>query len=122
MNDPLANDFCSVCHNNFNIPCQANCSHWFCGAFLSLSLSLSLFYFLIILCISRFLAFHSRKITLLETDISRFFVFLYFSPMPNTTELRNLSVIYLQFASDIKMIYLFIYWIFQINKAHPIWL
>ncbi|XP_020236614.1 E3 ubiquitin-protein ligase RNF170 isoform X1 [Cajanus cajan] len=28
---PPANDLCSVCHANFHIPCQANCSHWFCG-------------------------------------------------------------------------------------------
>ncbi|RDX97785.1 E3 ubiquitin-protein ligase RNF170 [Mucuna pruriens] len=28
---PPANDLCSVCHGNFDIPCQANCSHWFCG-------------------------------------------------------------------------------------------
>ncbi|KAJ8436940.1 hypothetical protein Cgig2_017365 [Carnegiea gigantea] len=32
---PPANDCCSICHGNFNIPCQANCSHWFCGFFLS---------------------------------------------------------------------------------------
>ncbi|KAG2691296.1 hypothetical protein I3843_08G003300 [Carya illinoinensis] len=31
MDAPPANDFCSVCHSNFKIPCQANCSHWFCG-------------------------------------------------------------------------------------------
>ncbi|KAB1204749.1 hypothetical protein CJ030_MR8G027404 [Morella rubra] len=31
MDGPLANDCCSVCHGSFNIPCQANCSHWFCG-------------------------------------------------------------------------------------------
>lgn len=28
---PPANDCCSICHGNFHIPCQANCSHWFCG-------------------------------------------------------------------------------------------
>ncbi|KAK7322368.1 hypothetical protein VNO77_25747 [Canavalia gladiata] len=28
---PPTNDLCSVCHSNFHIPCQANCSHWFCG-------------------------------------------------------------------------------------------
>ncbi|GMH31334.1 hypothetical protein Nepgr_033177 [Nepenthes gracilis] len=28
---PPENDFCSICHSNFNIPCQANCSHWYCG-------------------------------------------------------------------------------------------
>ncbi|KMT20169.1 hypothetical protein BVRB_1g001790 [Beta vulgaris subsp. vulgaris] len=28
---PPINDCCSICHGNFNIPCQANCSHWFCG-------------------------------------------------------------------------------------------
>lgn len=28
---PPTNDLCSVCHGNFQIPCQANCSHWFCG-------------------------------------------------------------------------------------------
>ncbi|KAK9095899.1 hypothetical protein Sjap_021396 [Stephania japonica] len=28
---PPANDYCSVCHEQFNQPCQANCSHWFCG-------------------------------------------------------------------------------------------
>ncbi|XP_074279573.1 uncharacterized protein LOC141604911 [Silene latifolia] len=28
---PPLNDCCSICHGNFNVPCQANCSHWFCG-------------------------------------------------------------------------------------------
>ncbi|MED6205101.1 hypothetical protein PIB30_015012 [Stylosanthes scabra] len=28
---PPANDMCSVCHGNFNTPCQSNCSHWFCA-------------------------------------------------------------------------------------------
>ncbi|XP_057453908.1 uncharacterized protein LOC130745591 [Lotus japonicus] len=28
---PPLNDLCSVCHGNFHIPCQANCSHWFCA-------------------------------------------------------------------------------------------
>ncbi|KAK9743267.1 hypothetical protein RND81_03G227600 [Saponaria officinalis] len=28
---PPLNDRCSICHANFNVPCQANCSHWFCG-------------------------------------------------------------------------------------------
>ncbi|XAR57543.1 Ubiquitin--protein ligase [Bertholletia excelsa] len=31
MEGPPANDCCSICHGNFHIPCQANCSHWFCG-------------------------------------------------------------------------------------------
>ncbi|KAI3918397.1 hypothetical protein MKX01_041717 [Papaver californicum] len=31
MEGPPENDVCSVCHDNFNLPCQANCSHWFCG-------------------------------------------------------------------------------------------
>ncbi|XP_047341287.1 E3 ubiquitin-protein ligase RNF170 [Impatiens glandulifera] len=31
MDGPPTNDFCSICHNNFTTPCQANCSHWFCG-------------------------------------------------------------------------------------------
>ncbi|KAL2467496.1 RING/U-box protein with domain of unknown function [Forsythia ovata] len=31
MDEPPENDFCSICHANFHIPCQANCSHWFCG-------------------------------------------------------------------------------------------
>ncbi|XP_043711949.1 E3 ubiquitin-protein ligase RNF170-like isoform X2 [Telopea speciosissima] len=31
MDGPPENDCCSICHDNFNIPCQANCSHWFCG-------------------------------------------------------------------------------------------
>uniref|UniRef100_A0A2P2JNP1 Uncharacterized protein MANES_18G106700 n=1 Tax=Rhizophora mucronata TaxID=61149 RepID=A0A2P2JNP1_RHIMU len=31
MDGPPANDCCSVCRGNFNVPCQANCSHWFCG-------------------------------------------------------------------------------------------
>jgi hypothetical protein len=28
---PPEDDVCSVCHDRFRIPCQANCSHWFCG-------------------------------------------------------------------------------------------
>ncbi|CAN1271572.1 E3 ubiquitin-protein ligase RNF170 [Linum perenne] len=28
---PPANDCCSICHGHFKVPCQANCSHWFCG-------------------------------------------------------------------------------------------
>ncbi|KAH7524965.1 hypothetical protein FEM48_Zijuj06G0175200 [Ziziphus jujuba var. spinosa] len=35
---PPENDCCTVCHDDFNVPCQANCSHWFCGFSLSLSL------------------------------------------------------------------------------------
>ncbi|GAB4861469.1 hypothetical protein Ancab_036671 [Ancistrocladus abbreviatus] len=31
MDGPPQNDCCSICHGNFNVPCQANCSHWFCG-------------------------------------------------------------------------------------------
>ncbi|KAF9608533.1 hypothetical protein IFM89_009899 [Coptis chinensis] len=32
MEMPPDNDFCSVCHDNFDLPCQANCSHWFCSS------------------------------------------------------------------------------------------
>ncbi|AES68312.1 putative transcription factor C2H2 family [Medicago truncatula] len=28
---PPTNDLCSICHGNFQLPCQANCSHWFCA-------------------------------------------------------------------------------------------
>ncbi|XP_028770515.1 E3 ubiquitin-protein ligase RNF170-like [Neltuma alba] len=31
MEGPPSSDFCSVCHGDYNNPCQANCSHWFCG-------------------------------------------------------------------------------------------
>ncbi|XP_010471236.1 PREDICTED: E3 ubiquitin-protein ligase RNF170 [Camelina sativa] len=31
MNSPPENDLCSICHSHFTAPCQANCSHWFCG-------------------------------------------------------------------------------------------
>ncbi|KAL6191410.1 hypothetical protein ACLB2K_037801 [Fragaria x ananassa] len=31
MDGPPESDQCSVCHGGFNTPCQANCSHWFCG-------------------------------------------------------------------------------------------
>ncbi|EOY17359.1 PREDICTED: E3 ubiquitin-protein ligase RNF170 isoform X3 [Theobroma cacao] len=31
MEGPPVNDCCSICHGSFNVPCQANCSHWFCG-------------------------------------------------------------------------------------------
>ncbi|CAN6938270.1 E3 ubiquitin-protein ligase RNF170 [Brassica napus] len=31
MNGPPENDLCSICHSHFTAPCQANCSHWFCG-------------------------------------------------------------------------------------------
>ncbi|KAJ4967589.1 hypothetical protein NE237_019438 [Protea cynaroides] len=31
MDGPPENDSCSICHDDFNLPCQANCSHWFCG-------------------------------------------------------------------------------------------
>ncbi|XP_020680824.1 E3 ubiquitin-protein ligase RNF170-like isoform X2 [Dendrobium catenatum] len=32
MDSPPENDVCSVCHERFTLPCQANCSHWFCGS------------------------------------------------------------------------------------------
>ncbi|KAL8162404.1 hypothetical protein V2J09_013893 [Rumex salicifolius] len=32
MAQPPSTDCCSICHETFNIPCQANCSHWFCGS------------------------------------------------------------------------------------------
>lgn len=28
---PPQNDCCSICHDSFTFPCQANCAHWFCG-------------------------------------------------------------------------------------------
>eukprot|EP00249_Psilotum_nudum_P010978 c22887_g2_i2 orf=140-721(-) len=28
---PPENDCCSICHDPFTLPCQANCAHWFCG-------------------------------------------------------------------------------------------
>ncbi|GAB4844763.1 hypothetical protein Ancab_038152 [Ancistrocladus abbreviatus] len=31
MDGPPVNDCCSICCGTFDIPCQANCSHWFCG-------------------------------------------------------------------------------------------
>ncbi|KAJ0579872.1 putative transcription factor C2H2 family [Helianthus annuus] len=31
MDGPPGNDCCSICHGSFNIPHQANCSHWYCG-------------------------------------------------------------------------------------------
>ncbi|KAG0579899.1 hypothetical protein M758_4G134100 [Ceratodon purpureus] len=31
MDAPPDNDCCSVCHDSFTLPCQANCAHWFCG-------------------------------------------------------------------------------------------
>ncbi|XP_024373824.1 uncharacterized protein [Physcomitrium patens] len=31
MDSPPDNDCCSVCHDSFTMPCQANCAHWFCG-------------------------------------------------------------------------------------------
>lgn len=31
MDGPPENDFCSICHGNFHLPSQANCSHWFCS-------------------------------------------------------------------------------------------
>ncbi|KAJ3709251.1 hypothetical protein LUZ61_012956 [Rhynchospora tenuis] len=31
MERPPENDCCSVCHEDFTLPFQANCSHWFCG-------------------------------------------------------------------------------------------
>lgn len=31
MESPPEDDFCSICHDSFTLPCQANCSHWFCG-------------------------------------------------------------------------------------------
>lgn len=42
MDGPPADDFYSVCHSSFNILCQSNCSHWFCGALLLLFLLLCL--------------------------------------------------------------------------------
>lgn len=32
MDGPPENDVCSICHGPFNVPCQANCSHWFCAS------------------------------------------------------------------------------------------
>ncbi|XP_031503807.1 uncharacterized protein LOC116266643 [Nymphaea colorata] len=32
MEAPPLNDCCSICHDDFTLACQANCSHWFCGA------------------------------------------------------------------------------------------
>ncbi|CAN6459144.1 unnamed protein product [Victoria cruziana] len=32
MEAPPSNDCCSICHDDFTLACQANCSHWFCGA------------------------------------------------------------------------------------------
>ncbi|KAL7156172.1 hypothetical protein ABFS83_03G125100 [Erythranthe nasuta] len=32
MDGPPENDVCCICHAPFHIPCQANCSHWFCGS------------------------------------------------------------------------------------------
>lgn len=31
MDAPPAGEICSVCHDSFTLPCQANCAHWFCG-------------------------------------------------------------------------------------------
>ncbi|KAK8692076.1 hypothetical protein V6N13_075557 [Hibiscus sabdariffa] len=31
MEGPPPNDCCSICHGSFSVPCQTNCSHWFCG-------------------------------------------------------------------------------------------
>lgn len=28
---PPPEEMCSICHDEFTMPCQANCSHWFCG-------------------------------------------------------------------------------------------
>jgi hypothetical protein len=32
---PPPEEMCSICHDEFTMPCQANCSHWFCGESLS---------------------------------------------------------------------------------------
>ncbi|KAK9073475.1 hypothetical protein SSX86_007799 [Deinandra increscens subsp. villosa] len=31
MDGPPVNDCCSICHGNFHLPHQSNCSHWYCG-------------------------------------------------------------------------------------------
>ncbi|OAE23010.1 hypothetical protein AXG93_1231s1230 [Marchantia polymorpha subsp. ruderalis] len=31
MEAPADNDCCSICHDNYTLPVQANCAHWFCG-------------------------------------------------------------------------------------------
>ncbi|GAB2217522.1 hypothetical protein Droror1_Dr00000719 [Drosera rotundifolia] len=31
MDGPPEGEVCSICHSEFIVPCQANCSHWFCG-------------------------------------------------------------------------------------------
>ncbi|KAL9269360.1 E3 ubiquitin-protein ligase RNF170-like protein [Drosera capensis] len=31
MDGPPEGEVCSICHSEFTVPCQANCSHWFCG-------------------------------------------------------------------------------------------
>ncbi|KAI3460695.1 hypothetical protein Pfo_017358 [Paulownia fortunei] len=32
MDGPPETDVCSICRTTFHLPCQANCSHWFCGS------------------------------------------------------------------------------------------
>ncbi|KAL2610811.1 hypothetical protein R1flu_022503 [Riccia fluitans] len=31
MEAPPANECCAICHDNYTLPVQANCAHWFCG-------------------------------------------------------------------------------------------
>ncbi|KAG6556938.1 hypothetical protein Mapa_001353 [Marchantia paleacea] len=34
MEAPADNDCCSICHDNYTLPVQANCAHWFCECIL----------------------------------------------------------------------------------------
>lgn len=61
MASPPEEDFCSICHENFSIPFQANCSHWFCG-------KCQLFPYSVITCL--LFATHLRVIFLIMQSVT----------------------------------------------------
>ncbi|KAL0922780.1 hypothetical protein M5K25_006797 [Dendrobium thyrsiflorum] len=64
MDSPPENDVCSVCHERFTLPCQANCSHWFCERQKKVEIGLTLVnvLFWVILLSSLYLAIWGKNV------------------------------------------------------------
>lgn len=70
---PPDDDICPICFEDFKIPCQTNCGHWFCGSYFNLRKLVSwifdfdfvifmLLLFFLIICVC---CLHSERLTLL---------------------------------------------------------